>query len=597
MASGQPAVPAGMGARRDSRTSGGILAPAGFSHQRRRDSRTSGLPTIFAIVLGGHRTSDAMNMAHAHTEETSAGRHFCYALVYCLLAVPVCLGWLGRTDVVSMEGIVADGARHMDRTGDYAVPRLYGRVYAYKPPLAYWLALASFKLLGRETEWTLRFPMAASGLLMGLGVFFILGRRIGPRTACMCALAALTGALVIQKVRVAEFDMPLAAGVGIAVAAACANVSCQRQSALLWMIGYGGLAFGCLAKGLPAVMAYAPGLLIAAVLTRTARQLLSPGHVIGLLFFVVPVGAWLWCAYQAQGGLVFEQPIREAMTRGLDWDWRSLGVTLGKPLVVAALFLPWSILLPITVSRRWRRNLDRTRRRLTTAAWSFLAVGTAAFMIVPADNPRYFLPLCVPLGILSGLAASADLRLLRRLDRARHVTAVVCAGAGAVSLLAVVGGIGDGQLPTADRVCLGLLACVVTAVLVAAIRRVGSASAAGLLVVTAISFWGIDATVVQPHRAQSRSLRSVAADFTTHLPDDITIWADVGDSYSSLFFYLRRPVNTFSIRTGRPPAGAYLVLLADQLPILDQRTDIAYAILHRASRGNREFLLATVRSP
>jgi len=63
---------------------------------------------------------------------------------YLLLAVP--LVWLGivTTDVFRMEGLIANGAASMQSWEDACVPKVYGEIYAYKPPLAYWLAKGSF---------------------------------------------------------------------------------------------------------------------------------------------------------------------------------------------------------------------------------------------------------------------------------------------------------------------------------------------------------------------------------------------------------------------------------------------------------------------
>jgi len=70
-------------------------------------------------------------------------------LLFLVVAITICCGWIGSTDIYVMEGIVADGAREMVRTGEWAVPRLHGEVYMYKPPLTYWLAAVPCWDLGR----------------------------------------------------------------------------------------------------------------------------------------------------------------------------------------------------------------------------------------------------------------------------------------------------------------------------------------------------------------------------------------------------------------------------------------------------------------
>lgn len=516
--------------------------------------------------------------------------------LYGLVAGIICFAWLGSTDVVSMEGILADGARYMGRTGDYWVPHLYGEVYAYKPPLCYWLVWASFWLFGRDTEWTLRLPIALTGFLMGAVVLAIFARRLSPRTACLCALASLTGVIVIQKVQMAEFDMPLGAGVGIAVAAACANLSNRRASLALWMVGYAGLAMGFLAKGMPAVMAYAPGLLVAVVVTRRWRELISPAHLIGVTCCIAPAGAWLACAWHAHGMQIFEQPLREASDRGFDWGWEALGLTLAKPIVVAGLFLPWSVVLPVVFSKSWRRSLDESSRRLVNAATSFLLAGTLAFVLVPTNNPRYFVPLCVPMGILAGVAAIADLAQFNRLRRARRLTGLLClavvAVASAIVACGIVGPTGMQPLP---RLLLALFACTEAAVWIHAFRRRDERWPAKMLMLCALGIWAIDAWVARPYRAASRSLRETACALDAEFPEAASVWTAAGDSHSSLFFYLRRPVRSFEIEAGNVPAGAFVVVTAEQFSTVAARRDVDLSIVAKAGSNGREFVLTQAR--
>ena len=90
---------------------------------------------------------------------------------------------------------------------------------------AYWLAALPLQVWPRETEWTLRAPFALCTFLTGLAVLWLAGRILGPRPALICALAALTGGLVVQKLHRAEFDPPLALGVGVAILAASSNLA------------------------------------------------------------------------------------------------------------------------------------------------------------------------------------------------------------------------------------------------------------------------------------------------------------------------------------------------------------------------------------
>jgi len=100
-------------------------------------------------------------------------------LAFLLLALPLSLTGLGDTGAVTMEGMVADSARHMLETGEILVPRRYGEVYTYKPPMAYWLSALSIGVFG-DSEWALRLPSALAGVFMGLAALVLVGRLTRP---------------------------------------------------------------------------------------------------------------------------------------------------------------------------------------------------------------------------------------------------------------------------------------------------------------------------------------------------------------------------------------------------------------------------------
>jgi 4-amino-4-deoxy-L-arabinose transferase-like glycosyltransferase len=294
-------------------------------------------------------------------------------LVYSLVAGLVCFWRLGATGLVSMEGIVVDGARHMLASGDWLVPRLYGEIYTYKPAFAYWLASIPLRLADPPSEALLRLPFAATGFLMGLAVLILIGRVSSWRAGLLSSLASVTGVLFLQKARMAEFDIPLAASVGVAVAAACYNLSTSRQRWAVWLLGYVALAAGFLSKGPPALMFFGPGILVAAAACGRFRRLFGWRHLSAALVFMAITGSYLWAVWESAGPAAFRQPVVESRIRGLggwtlepddellslpeaSWvsragddfgqGWsRALVLSVVKPVGLWASFLPWTILL------------------------------------------------------------------------------------------------------------------------------------------------------------------------------------------------------------------------------------------------------------
>ncbi len=506
------------------------------------------------------------------------------ALLFLVIAGPICFLGLGSTDAVTMEGIVVDGARHMARTQEYSVPHLYGETYSYKPPFAYWLALGSFRLFGGESEWALRFPFALCALIMGLAVLGLTRRVAGAGAALLCAFASLTGALMIQKLHLAEFDMPLTAGVGIAAVVACRGFA-TRPSLGLWLLGYLALSLAFLTKGAPALMFYAPGLLLAAVLSRRFKDLLRPAHLAGVLLFALVAGGWIASAYQASGWAAFAQPFEEAQDKGLTWNASLVATTLTKPLLAVAFFLPWTLLLPASFkARAWS---SEPIRRMALAASAFVIAGVAVFMVVPADESRYLLPLAAPMGLLCGLAAqdvlAAGSRLRRRMIEG--LTVLVCLAAVVTAL--------DADEPIWWLAAIGLVGL---GAVVREIFRGTVASPIRLLTAVAILVWLTYTGAVEPHRASSRSLREMANVFESHLSPTSELWtAPVSKHYrhSSLSYYLDRPIQTFTADK-LPAAGDYVIFFSDEHDELMQNLPFEHEVVERREQRKYEYTLSRV---
>ena len=91
------------------------------------------------------------------------------------------LGWasqplgLGYLDPVGKivpqdENVYAHASLHMAERGDWATPHFMGRFFLYKPPMVYWTAAASVKLLGRS-DFALRLPSRLAAAAVCLLVF------------------------------------------------------------------------------------------------------------------------------------------------------------------------------------------------------------------------------------------------------------------------------------------------------------------------------------------------------------------------------------------------------------------------------------------
>jgi hypothetical protein len=192
---------------------------------------------------------------------------------------------------------------------------------------------------------------------------------------------------------------------------------------------------------------------------------------------------------------------------------------------------------------------------MAAASGAFLAIGVLISMCVPTQNVRYYLPLCAAMGIVCGLAGRFTVP-----DRARA-------------------DLPGGTLEPLRRIEQQVLPWALQGLLLAAICH-----------------WAIYVFAVQPYRAAKDSLRPAAERFASHMPEGAIIWTDVGDSYSSLFFYMDRPVQNFSLSAKHPKPGDFVVLESDQLSALDSRADSPYTVIERAPIGSRELILVRMKS-
>src|SRR5438045_8207551 len=103
-------------------------------------------------------------------------RHALFAILIAL-AVLLHLGTIGIGDLYSeTEGQYAAAAREMIQSGQYLLPTNDSIPRLQKPPLLYWLIIASYKLFGIHAAAT-RVPVALS--VVGTVVFtFLIGERL-----------------------------------------------------------------------------------------------------------------------------------------------------------------------------------------------------------------------------------------------------------------------------------------------------------------------------------------------------------------------------------------------------------------------------------
>jgi 4-amino-4-deoxy-L-arabinose transferase-like glycosyltransferase len=157
------------------------------------------------------------------------------------------------------EGRYAEIPREMLARGEWVVPYLQGEPYLDKPPLFYWLVMASYRLLGVH-DWSARL-VPALAVHAGVLATYLLGRRsLGERAAFWGALALALAPGFLTVGRLLVLDGLLALWVTVSLLAAFEASGGPRLRWGWWLVAAAACGLGVLTKGPIAVVLLVPPL-------------------------------------------------------------------------------------------------------------------------------------------------------------------------------------------------------------------------------------------------------------------------------------------------------------------------------------------------
>ncbi len=388
-------------------------------------------------------------------------------LIVLAVWAAIYLPGLGALEIKGEEGRRILPAVTMLKTGNYLVPQVGSDPYFTKPPLINWLVAASFKLTGRQNEWSARIPSALCVLLVALAFGTIARRVLGARGALIAALIWLTSFGVIEKGRLIEIEALYASLTGLAFICWLSWWEERRSPWLVWTVPWIFLGFGLLAKGpLHLVFFYAVmiGVLFsvrregAPALTAESRSarwswpalgpMFHPAHLAGILIMLGIFAAWAVPCLQAMPASdVAHTWTRQFSGRLSGEGFKLSGWILNIPRGLGY-FLPWTLLIlwprrrrPERVGNVERRTSNvelRTEEISSSAESSTLDVQRSTFdvsaglawgialsfigvSLIPGSLARYTMPLLAP---AAWLMAS---RLRGSFRWPRLVTVIACA--------------------------------------------------------------------------------------------------------------------------------------------------------------------------
>jgi dolichol-phosphate mannosyltransferase len=307
------------------------------------------------------------------------------------------------------EARYAEIPRQMLVTSSWLVPVLHGKAYLQKPPLLYWVVMASYKVFGIH-DWAARLVPCGAALLCIVIAYRWALNALNLRAALFGGLILCLSGRFIYMSRMLSMDSLLSLCVVAAWTWAHRALSGNRMIWRWWLSAALATALGVLTKG--------PVALLLSVIPVLAWQRLDKRacrvRVTGWLVFALVAGivAMPWYAV-----LAIREPVQVA-----DFFWAHNVLRFLSPLdheepfwfylpILAAGMLPWSLLLPALV--RWLARRSPAARGHRPPALGFLLLCCLwcliFYSVAGCKRPGYILPAMPALAFALGACLDAAL--------------------------------------------------------------------------------------------------------------------------------------------------------------------------------------------
>lgn len=315
--------------------------------------------------------------------------------------------------------------------GAWVVQHLEDGMPATKPPLYNWLAAIPILVAGTSTEFLLKLPSLAAGLITLLLSWSIARRLAGDRAALFTGVLLVCSTVYSKQIYFARTDMLLTMFIVAQIWAAL-----RVRPFAYWTFA----ALALLTKGPIGIAIPLLGLLVwwwhEGRLREQARAMyLLPG----LLLSLIPLGAWFAAALAVGGEEVFQQlVVRETIDRFADGskskEHRHLLYYI--PHFFARMAPASFFAVAAMVTLRSHRN-EEPARAMLVAAWWFLAP-FVMLSLVPSKRVDRLFPLFPAVCILAGWVLDRWFRG----ERIRGVSITIHAIAAAIVVAGLVVAIG-----------------------------------------------------------------------------------------------------------------------------------------------------------
>lgn len=338
----------------------------------------------------------------------------------------MCFIWLAmaaglRSLMLPDEGRYVGVAWEMLSSGKLGVPLMDGMPYFHKPPLFYWLTVASLKMFGMNV-WAARLApiVAASGVAVGLYRF--ISRYVNRLTASVSLVVLLTQPFFFAGAQFANMDMLVAACISLSILSA-ADAVLRYESGVPdktpLLMSYAYAALGLLAKGLIGIVLPGAVMFVWLLITRRWKSMLGLLSIPGILVLGIIGLPWFLLMQKEYPGFFDYFFIYHHFQR-----FSATGFNNQQPIwfyipVLLGLTLPWSPWL-------WRtmnvfRNTEEPRQRDIRWLMLLWCLVILVFFSIPISKPvGYILPVLPALAFLIALPITRRIELRNQCNLPHH---------------------------------------------------------------------------------------------------------------------------------------------------------------------------------
>ena len=327
------------------------------------------------------------------------------------------------------EGRNAEVAREMKDSGAWLSPSYNGIAYLDKPAFYFKAVALSLAAFG-DNETAARLPSAVFGLAL-LALAYGFCRRVhGPQCAIMAVIVIATMPLYLVNSRTVIFDIALALFVSAAIFAGYRAEECEGKSRRNWYL------LGALAAGLATLVKGPVGFLIPGLVLFVFHRVEGRRGVWKRFFAPLNLLVFFGVTLPWFIGLSLQHPdfpyyglIEESFHRFTTTTFHRSQPFYFYALIVAALFLPWSFILPEAGVATWKNRKLMTSADRLCLVWAVIVV--IFFSLSKSKLPGYILTATVACGILVArffqqAMANPDGKAARIASRAAITLAVLC---------------------------------------------------------------------------------------------------------------------------------------------------------------------------